>query len=458
MFVSIRARTTASVLHADLDAFFASVEQRDDPALRGRPISVGGGVVMAASYEARAFGVRSGMGGRQARRLCPDLISVPGRWAAYVEASKAVMDLFEQAAPTVEKLSIDEAFLDVSGLEHISGTPARIAARLRREVLEEVGLPLTVGVARTKFLAKVASGVAKPDGLLVVEPGDEIAFLHPLRVERLWGVGPATAARLHSLGIATVGEVAQLSEHALVSLLGRAAGRKIHALAHNRDPRRVEGHRRRSSFGAQSALGRSRPRTAEALDGVLVSLADRVTRRMRASGRRGRTVVLRLRFGDFARATRSRTLPGPTSRTREVLDALRGLLAASMPMIEERGVTLLGVTITGLDRSGRSAQLVLPIDGPDDRALDRAIDDVRDRFGPTAVTRATLLGSDPGLAAWLAPDEEAPPPPGRAGAGAPRAAPRRPADAGPNHIRTHPGTRPSGRAPDPVPHRTARGG
>ncbi len=191
----------ASILHADLDAFYASVEQRDDPALRGRPVIVGGGVVLAASYEAKACGIRTAMGGGLARRLCPQAIVVSPRMSAYVEASRAVFAMFEQTAPVVEGLSIDEAFLDVRGLEHISGTPEEIAARLRRNVLEQVGLPITVGVASTKFLAKVASAVAKPDGLLLVAPGGELAFLHPLPIERLWGVGPATSGKLRGHGI-----------------------------------------------------------------------------------------------------------------------------------------------------------------------------------------------------------------------------------------------------------------
>src|SRR2546427_10127523 len=227
----------ATILHADLDAFYASVEQRDAPRLRGRPVIVGAGVVLAASVEAKAYGVRTAMGGAQARRLCPRAIVVEPRISAYAEASKAVYRVFEDTTPLVEGLSIDEAFLDVRGLERLSGTPTEIAVRLRRDVLERVGLPITVGVARTKFLAKVASGVAKPNGLLVVPPDGELAFLHPLPVERLWGVGLVTADKLHDQGITTVGEVAQLDEATLVSMLGRASGRQLHALAHNRDPR-----------------------------------------------------------------------------------------------------------------------------------------------------------------------------------------------------------------------------
>jgi DNA polymerase-4 len=275
------------ILHADVDAFYASVEQRDDPSLRGRPTIVGAGVVLAASYEARAYGVRGAMGGARARRLCPHAVVVKPRFPAYVEAGKAVFEVFRGTAPAVEGLSMEEAFLDVSGLERISGSPIEIAARLRREVRERVGLPITVGVATTKHLAKVASGIAKPDGLLLVPPGGEIAFLHPLRVERLWGVGPATAERLHRLGIATVGELARLDEASLASLVGGAMGRRLHALAHNRDPRRVRAGRRRRSIGSQSALGRSSKRSRHSLDAVVLALVDRVTRRMRAAGRVG---------------------------------------------------------------------------------------------------------------------------------------------------------------------------
>src|SRR6266542_2029624 len=270
------AMTRATLLHADVDAFFASVEQRDDPRLRGHPVIVGAGVVLAASYEAKAYGVRTAMGGRQARRLCPHAIVVTPRMSAYSDASKAMFRVFEDTTPLVEGLSIDEAFLDVRGLERLAGPPTEFAERLRREVRERVGLPITVGVARTKFLAKVASGVAKPDGLLVVPPDRELAFLHPLPVERLWGVGRVTAGKLHERGILTVGQVAQLAEDALVSLLGLASGRHLHALAHNRDPRPVHVGRRRRSIGSQRALGRSR-RSPEAIDTVVVGLVDRVT-------------------------------------------------------------------------------------------------------------------------------------------------------------------------------------
>jgi DNA polymerase IV len=392
----------ATILHADLDAFFASVEQRDDPRLRGRPVIVGGGVVLAASYEAKAHGVRTAMGGAQARRLCPQVIVVPPRMSAYAEASKAVFRVFEDTTPLVEGLSIDEAFLDVRGLERISGTPTEIAVRLRSDVLERVGLPITVGVARTKFLAKVASGVAKPDGLLVVAPDRELAFLHPLPVERLWGVGPVTAGKLRARGITTVGEVARLAEASLVSMLGRASGRHLHALAHNRDPRPVHVRRRRRSIGSQRALGRS-PKSPDVIDAAVVALVDRVTRRMRTAGRVGRTVVLRLRFDDFSRATRSHTLPRATARTQTILTTARELLTTAAPMIERQGLTLVGVAVANLDDDS-AIQLVLPFDRHSGDALDSALDEVRDRFGPTAVTRAVLLGRNQGLTVPMLPD------------------------------------------------------
>jgi DNA polymerase-4 len=392
----------ATILHADLDAFFASVEQRDDPRLRGRPVVVGGGVVLAASYEAKAYGIETAMSGRRARRLCPHVVAVPPRMSAYSEASKAVFAVFEDTTPLVEGLSIDEAFLDTRGMQRLAGTPAEIAVRLRREVRERVGLPITVGVARTKFLAKVASGVAKPDGLLVVPPDRELAFLHPLPVERLWGVGPVTAGRLHRLGITRVREVAEFPEAALTRILGRAAGRHLHALAHNRDPRPVQTRRRRRSVGAQRALGRS-PKSAATVDTALIGLADRVTRRMRAAGRVGRTVTLRLRFDDFSRATRSLTLSQATAESQVVLAAVRELYAAALPTIERRGLTLVGFAVSNLEDE-RAVQLSLPLYRPRWGALDAAIDEVRERFGADAIVRGALLGRDQGIAMPLLPD------------------------------------------------------
>jgi DNA polymerase-4 len=355
-------------------------------------------VVLAASYEAKACGIRTAMGGRQARRLCPDAIVVPPRFAAYTEASRAMFAVFEDTSPVVEGLSIDEAFLDVRGMERIAGTPAQIAVRLRAAVRERVGLPVTVGVARTKFLAKVASGVGKPDGLIVVPPERELEFLHPLPVECVWGVGPATARRLQAWNVRTVGELAALSETTLVAMLGRASGRHLHALAYNRDFRRVEPGRRRGSIGSQRAIGRG-AHSPEKIDATLVGIVDRITRRLRTARRVGRTVVLRLRFGDFERATRSHTLPFATASTQAILVTARALLATATPLIERRGITLIGCSVAMLQADPPS-QLLL---GPEE-ALDAAIDAIRDRYGSAAITRAVLLGRDPGFSMPLLPD------------------------------------------------------
>lgn len=400
MFVQIGgSRTDASILHADLDAFFASVEQRDNPRLRGRPVIVGGGVVLAASYEAKAMGVKTAMGGRQARSLCPDAEVVEPRFAAYSRASKAVFEVFRATTPLVEGLSIDEAFLDVGGLRRVAGSPREIAARLRAQVLDDVGLKITVGVARTKFLAKVASGVAKPDGLLVVEPDREFEFLHPLPVQRLWGVGPKTTAKLHALGITTVGQVATLDEATLLTALGGAAGHQLHALAHNRDPRMVQVGKRRGSIGSQHAMGRGQHSVAE-IDAIVIGLVERVTGRMRKAGREGRTVMLRLRFDDFTRASRSRTLPRATASTPVVLEAVRDLVAVARPTIRDRGgLTLLGVAVGNLDDDEGQLELPFTDRGSPTRAaaLDRAMDGIRDKFGSASLTRGVLMGHDTGF-------------------------------------------------------------
>ncbi len=391
----------ATILHADLDAFYASVEQRDDPGLRGRPVIVGGGVVLAASYEARACGVRTAMGGAEARRLCPHAVVITPRMDAYAAASKAVFAVFADTTPLVEPLSIDEAFLDVSGLGHVSGTPVEIAVRLRREVGERAGLPITVGVARTKFLAKVASRVAKPDGLLVVPPERELAFLRPLPVERLWGVGEVTAGKLRERGIRTVGEIAALEQSLLVGMLGQASGRHLSALARNLDPRPVQVGRRRRSIGAQHALG-TRVRAPAEIDAMLAALVDRVARRLRAGERCARTVVLRLRFADFSRATRSHTLPWPTDRSETILAVARNLLTGMRPVTDRRGLTLIGIALSNLSRG--AAQPELPFAGPGRGTLDAALDALHDRYGSSAITRAVLLGREPRPAVPLLPD------------------------------------------------------
>ena len=413
--VSSGGRAEASILHADLDSFYASVEQRDDPALRGRPVLVGGGVVLAASYEAKAMGVHTPMPGRDARALCRgSAVVVSPRFSAYTEASRAVFDVFHDTTPLVEGISVDEAFLDVGGLRRISGTPEQIAERLRRRIRDEVGLPITVGAARSKFLAKVASAVGKPDGLLVVPPVGELEFLHPLPVRRLWGVGVKTEARLADAGIETVGDLAALGEENLARLLGRGAGRHLYALSMARDPRRVETGRRRKSIGAQRALGR-RIKPESDVEETLIAIVDGLGKRLRGAHRLCRTVVLRLRFDDFERVTRSRSLREPTESTAVILAVARGLFDEARPLIRERGATLIGLSLTNL--CGHDAvQLVLPFEisapgsaggpGPGLHAaeLDVAVDDLRTRFGRDAVTRGRLLHRHNGDDAPMLPD------------------------------------------------------
>ncbi|MEU0498241.1 DNA polymerase IV [Mycobacterium sp. NPDC006124] len=407
----------ASILHADLDSFYASVEQRDDPSLRGKPVIVGGGVVLAASYEAKAYGVKTAMGGRQAKALCPHAIVVPPRMSAYSEASAAVFEVFHDTTPLVEPLSVDEAFLDVSGLLRVSGTPVQIGARLRERVREQVGLPITVGIARTKFLAKVASQEGKPNGLLLVPPDRELEFLHPLPVRRLWGVGAKTADKLHAHGIHTVADVAELSESMLGSIVGGGMGHQLFALSHNIDRRRVVTGVRRRSVGAQRALGRSGNTMSHSeIDAVVVNLVDRITRRMRKSDRTGRTVVLRLRFDDFSRVTRSHTLPQATASTDAILSAARDLVSTAGPLINERGLTLVGFAVSNIDREGaQQLELELPFESSGDGhrttgrpehllAVDSAMDRVRQRFGNASVTRGVLIGRDPGLEMPMLPD------------------------------------------------------
>lgn len=381
--------TEGTVLHADLDAFYASVEQRDDPSLRGRPVIVGGGVVLAASYEAKARGVRTAMGGRQALRLCPEAVVVPPRMKAYTQASRDVFDVFRDTTPVVEGLSIDEAFLEVGGLRRIRGLPSSIAEQLRQDVRTKVGLPISVGVARTKYLAKVASAVSKPEGMLVVPVEKELEFLHALPVERLWGVGKVTSQKLRDRRIVTVGDVAEMYEIELVQLLGPGSGHHLYALAHNRDPRPVVVGKRRGSMGAQHAIGRG-PHSPAEIDLALLTLVDRVTRRMRAAGRTGRTVTIRLRFGDFTRSTSSHSLDRPTAHNTTVLEVARLLLASRAAAIKERGLTLIGVAVGSLDDN--PAQLALPLDVTSGAELDEAIDAVRDKYGSSSLRRAVQLG------------------------------------------------------------------
>ncbi|NND73453.1 MAG: DNA polymerase IV [Ilumatobacter sp.] len=401
MFVS--AAGTASILHADLDSFYASVEQRDDAALRGRPVAVGGGgVVLAASYEAKRYGVRTPMPGHQAKRLCPDLVFVDPHFDKYVEASRAVFAIFDDVSPIVEGISIDEAFIDVSGLRRLAGTPVEIATKLRADVLAGVGLPITVGIARTKFLAKVASGVGKPDGLLVVEPDGELAFLHPLPVQALWGVGIVTATKLNARGIFTVGDVAKMPATTLESIAGVASGRQLHALSRNLDPRVVTVGTRRGSIGSQQALGR-RARTRDEIEVILRRLVDRVTRRMRSAHRIGRTVTLRFRFENFTRATRSHTLPHPTSATAPIEATALGLLDASWSLIEVEGLTLIGLSLGQL-RSDDVVQVTLPFEKSEAEQVDTVVDAIRDRFGTASLNRAASVGTDVGFTVPMLPD------------------------------------------------------
>lgn len=389
--VTVASEGSASILHADLDSFYASVEQRDRPALLGKPVIVGGGIVLAASYEAKRRGVYTPMPEHRARRLCPDAIVVSPRFDAYTEASRRVFEIFDDTTPLVEGMSIDEAFLDVRGLLRTAGTPAEIAARLRQRVAAEVGLPITVGVARTKFLAKVASGVAKPDGLLVVDPARETEFLHPLPVGKLWGVGPITERKLNDRGLVTVADVAAVAEEHLVAMVGAAAGRHLHALANHRDPRRVDTGRRRGSIGSQQALGRG-PKSFDTIEALLLGIVDRVTRRMRTAERVGRTVTVRFRFDDFERATRARSLPHPTSATEPVAAVAMSVLREHRSMIEQRGLTLIGLSVGNLRNGSEGVeQLVLPFGRKDTSGLDSTVDDLRRRFGHAALTRASLV-------------------------------------------------------------------
>lgn len=391
----------ATILHADLDAFYASVEQLLDPSLRGKPIAVGGGVVLAASYEARAFGVRGGMPGRKARELCPELLFVGGNFKDYQRLGDAAMRILDDFTPLVERISIDEAFADVAGCTHLFGPPAEIAAKVRARVRNELGLPISVGVARTKHVAKIASQVAKPDGLVVVDPARELAFLHELPVDLMWGVGPVTAARLADNGIRTIGQLAATPGWSLERLLGPAAGEKLSQLAWNRDPRVVRTHTRAQSAGAQSALG-SRPALARVFVPALRHLADRVATRLRAKSRPGRTVTVRVRFADMRSVSRALTLDAPISATAilaEVAEELvRGLLADHP---RERTITLLAISVSHLEEHV-GLQLDLPLGLADEPrrpgskrgmarfVADRTVDRIRDRFGWEAVGYASV--------------------------------------------------------------------
>src|ERR1700752_5194806 len=388
--------TTATILHADLDAFYASVEQLLDPSLRGKPIAVGGGVVLAASYEARAFGVRGGMPGRRARELCPQLVFVSGHFKEYQRLGDAAIRVIGDFTPLVERISIDEAFADVAGCTHLFGPPADIARAIRRRVRAELGLSISVGVARTKHLAKIASQAAKPDGLVVVDPDTELEFLHHLPVELMWGVGPVTQARLAKIGVLTIGQLAKTPGWSLERLLGPAAGEKLAALSWNRDPRKIRTHRRARSAGAQSAIGR-KPAEEQVFRPTLLHIADRIGTRLRAKPRPGRTVTVRVRFVDLNSVSRSVTLDAPISATvilAEIAGDLVRAVLADHP--DEKTISLLAISVSHLEEHWDLA-LELPLGLQDERrrpgskigmarsAADRAFDRIRDRFGWDAI-------------------------------------------------------------------------
>lgn len=397
-----RMETAATILHADLDAFYASVEQMLDPSLRGKPIAVGGGVVLAASYEAKPFGVGSGMSGRRARELCPHLIFVSGHFDEYQRLGDAAIDVLNDFTPAVERISIDEAFADVAGCTHLFGPPGEIARAVRHRVRTELGLPISVGVARTKHLAKIASQVAKPDGLVVVDPATELGFLHDLPVELMWGVGPVTQAKLADVGIHTIGQLANMPGWSLERIVGRAAQEKLTALAWNRDPREIRTHHRARSAGAQSALGR-RPAQEQVFRPALRHLADRVASRLRAKSRPGRTVTVRVRFADLHAVTRSMTLDAPISATTTLAEIAEELVRSALAdHPEEKTISLLAIAVSHLENNWKQ-QLELPLGLAGEKrrpgtrkgiarwTADRAIDLIRDRFGWEAVGYGSVL-------------------------------------------------------------------
>lgn len=394
--------TTATILHADLDAFYASVEQLLDPSLRGKPIAVGGGVVLAASYEAKAFGVRGGMPGRLARELCPQLVFVGGRFSEYQRLGDAAIEVLGDFTPLVERISIDEAFADVAGCTHLFGPPDEIARTIRARVRNELGLPLSIGVARTKHLAKIASQVAKPDGLVVVDPATELEFLHELPVELMWGVGPATKTRLEEIGVRTIGQLANTQRRALAQLLGPAAGEKLAALSWNNDPRRIRTHRRASSAGAQSALGR-KAAEEQVFRPTLRHLADRIGTRLRAKSRPGRTVTVRVRFADLHAVSRSVTLDAPVSATVILAEIAEDLVRAILTEhADEKTISLLAISVSHLEED-RPLALDLPLGLADERRrpgskrgqarwkADCAMDKIRDRFGWDAIGYGSVV-------------------------------------------------------------------
>lgn len=392
----------ATILHADLDSFYASVALLRQPGLVGKPVAVGGGVVLSCTYEARAMGVRGGMPLGQARQLCPQLIVLDSDFGDYVEYSDRVFEVFREFTPVVEPLSIDEAFLDVAGSTHLFGSPGEIAASIRKRVRQQTALPVSVGASQTKFLSKIASQVAKPDGYIVVEPGRELDFLHPLSVEYLWGVGPVTQEALATLGVKTIGDLAETSERLLADRVGNARAAHLHALSWNTDPRGVETTRRAASVGAQSAFGGDH-RAPDELRAVIARLASRVGARMRNKGRKGRTVTVRARFTDMASVTRAKTLRGPTASSAVLYRTGAALVDKVLDEHPDRGLNLLGISVSNLER-GSGLQLELGVDDDEAspgnprelelQALDEAVDALREKFGRRAVGPGSdLLGT-----------------------------------------------------------------
>ena len=399
---TVGMETAATILHADLDAFYASVEQLLDPSLRGKPIAVGGGVVLAASYEAKSFGINSGMSGLRARELCPQLIFVGGHFQDYQRLGDAAINVLNDFTPLIERISIDEAFADVAGCIHLFGPPLEIARTIRSRVRTELGLPISIGVARTKHLAKIASQVAKPDGLVVVDPETELNFLHDLPVELMWGVGPVTRARLAEIGINTIGQLAKMPGWSVERIVGRAVGEKLMALAWNRDPREIRTHHRAQSAGAQSALGK-KPAAERLFRPTLRHLADRVATRLRAKSRPGRTVTVRVRFADLRSVTRSITLDAPISATASLAEVAEELVRTALADYpDEKSISLLAISVSHLERHW-DVQLELPLGLEDEKrrpgskrgiarwTADRAIDTIRDRFGWDAVGYGSVM-------------------------------------------------------------------
>jgi DNA polymerase-4 len=392
-----------TILHVDMDAFFVSVELLDRPELRGLPVIVGGsgarGVVAAASYEARAHGVFSAMPSVRARRLCPTAVFLDGRHARYAEVSAQVMARFRACTPLVEPISLDEAFLDVSGARRRRGPAPVIAAELRLQIRDELGLTCSVGVAPSKFVAKLASEAAKPVvaptsprpglGVKVVRADQVLGFLHPLPVQALWGVGPATLARLQRLGIATVGDLARLPVEALVSTLGNASGRHLHDLANGIDERAVEPDRRPKSISHEETFAVDR-HDRPGLERELVRFADAVAARLREQGLAGRTVNLKVRFGDFRTITRSSTLSAAADSAQDLVPVARGLLGG---VEVHAGVRLLGLGVSGLIERPAHQLTFDDVDRGSWRDVDRTVDRIRSRFGAAAIGPAAITGA-----------------------------------------------------------------